>query len=77
MVAMNFRCACFLPESFIAYAMESPFDNFGRKVANRVEYAQSNNVDAMACVSGYIVPYGTSAIGQSSGFCFTNNNLTA
>ncbi|KAF8325328.1 uncharacterized protein EI90DRAFT_2999968 [Cantharellus anzutake] len=62
-VVLDFRATCFLPESFIAYAMQKPVHKFKQMVAKYVNYPASNNVEAMAVASGYLVYYGRSNIG--------------
>jgi hypothetical protein len=69
-VVLDFAAICFLPESFIAYALRMPVHNFTREVAKYVDYPQSTNVNAMVAASGFLTLYGTSKIGQPDGFCF-------
>jgi len=53
-VALDFRATCFLPESFITYAMEDPVHVFAGKVAKYVNYPRSSNIDAMSAASYYV-----------------------
>jgi hypothetical protein len=53
-VVLDFRATCFLPATFIAYAMRKPAHNFTRKVAKYVGYPQSSNFEAMAAASYYL-----------------------
>lgn len=74
-VVLDFHSTCFLPESFIDYAMRWPgftkFTEFARKVAKYVNYPQSSNFEAMVTASYYLVCYGRNDIGQPDSFRFT------
>jgi hypothetical protein len=73
-VALDFHATCFLPESFIAYAMRVPLHrqyNFTLNVAKNVDYPQSSNINAMVAASWYLVVHGGNKIGQPNSFRFT------
>ncbi|KAK0496103.1 hypothetical protein EDD18DRAFT_1353724 [Armillaria luteobubalina] len=62
-VALDFRATCFLPPCFFAVAVRMLVDNFSRKVARRVSYPQSSDVDAILSASYFMVPFGNNNIG--------------
>jgi hypothetical protein len=66
-VALDFCATCFLPPSFFAVAIRkarSTWGDFAEKLAELVNYPQSNDVEAMVAASYHLVPYGTNRIGQ-------------
>ncbi len=62
-VALDFRATCFLPESFITYAMEDPVHVFAAKVVKYVNYPRSSNMDAMSAASYYVAFNSKNSIG--------------
>lgn len=70
-VALDFRATCFLPASFITYALRNWTCEFTWKVASHVKYLQSTNLKAMAVASYYPTVYERNDIGQLASFRFT------
>ncbi|KAE9385291.1 hypothetical protein BT96DRAFT_601418 [Gymnopus androsaceus JB14] len=64
---MDFRESCFLPPCFFAIAMEAAFDSFTRKVARRVKYPISDDIDFLLINSAcyFLVLCGRNDIGAS------------
>ena len=69
-VALDFGATCFLPPSFFAVAMAKAEDNFTWKVAKHINYPKSDDVEAMVSASYFMVPFGTSNMGQPDSFSF-------
>jgi hypothetical protein len=57
-----------MPPCFFGVAIQRICDTFPRMVAQHVVYPQSDDVEAIAAVSGYIVPFGPRAVGKRSLF---------
>ncbi|KAK0496106.1 hypothetical protein EDD18DRAFT_1390774 [Armillaria luteobubalina] len=62
-VALDFRATCFLPPCFFAVAVRMLVNNFSLKVARRISYTQSSDVDAILSASYFMVPFGNNNIG--------------
>ncbi|KDQ10809.1 hypothetical protein BOTBODRAFT_68391 [Botryobasidium botryosum FD-172 SS1] len=69
-IALDFGATCFLPPSFLAFVLVKPGNNFARNVAQYLTCPPSDNVAAMKSASYYLVPYGTSEIGQLTSLSF-------
>jgi hypothetical protein len=69
-VALEFHATCFLPPSFFAVAMAMEHDDFTWKVAHRVNYTKSDDVEPMISASYYLVPFGRNDIGQPDSLSF-------
>ncbi|KAG8737688.1 hypothetical protein FRC10_007942 [Ceratobasidium sp. 414] len=69
-VALDFRATCFLPPSFFAVTMEQTWDVFTQRVAMHIDYPKPKDLAAMVSASFYLVPYGSSDIGQPDNFSF-------
>lgn len=61
---LDLRATFFLPEFFIAYTTRRIAHDFTRKVAQHVNYLESNNLEAISAASGYLVLYGRTNIAE-------------
>ena len=69
-VALDFGATCFLIPVFFAVAVNKSVSNFAWKVAQRVRYPKSSDVNAILRASYFLVPFGRDDIGQSGPFSF-------
>ena len=61
---IDFGRTCFLPPSFVSYSLTSSSDVFVQKVARRLNYPRSANLQAMYAASGQLVVFGDNALGK-------------
>ena len=73
MFALDFRASCFLPSSFLSYALQVPVNEFALKVAHYTKNQSSDNVVAMWLASGYLTLCGKNNIGRSNSSRFFLN----
>jgi hypothetical protein len=69
-VAIDFGATCFLPPVFFAVAVRKLEVNFSRRVAQRVHYPISSDVNAIVAASYFLVPFQSNKIGASDRFSF-------
>ncbi|KAI0040273.1 hypothetical protein FA95DRAFT_1650357 [Auriscalpium vulgare] len=62
--AIDFGRTCFLPSSFVSYALMISSNVFVQRVARRVNYPISANFHAMDAASGWLVISGNNALGK-------------
>jgi hypothetical protein len=69
-VAIDFGATCFLPPVFFAVAVRKLEVDFSRRVAQRVHYPISSDVNAIVAASYFLVPFQSNKIGPSDRFSF-------
>ncbi|KAI0040781.1 hypothetical protein FA95DRAFT_1502339 [Auriscalpium vulgare] len=62
--AVDFGRTCFLPSSFVSYALMTSPNVFVQRVARCVNYPKSANLHAMDAASGWLVIFGNNALAK-------------